>query len=119
MKNKLKKIIEELQNASKMHLKQSQELSKFADDLPSPANQNMVTGENTDEIQTDERGEYSLVMDETQQGLKQGDTIRPANNKFFKPAVIGKSQGSKDGYLIGGDYDVQKTGDKNFQIQED
>ena len=82
-------------------------------------NNKLLTGENTDEIQTDDRGEYSLVLDETQEGLKTGDTIRPANNKFFKPAVIGKSLGSKDGYLIGGDYNVQKTGDKNFQIQED
>ena len=85
--------------------------------MKSPANQNMVTGENTDEIQTDKRGEYSLVMDETQEGMKAGDTIRPANNKIFKPAVIGKSQGSKDGYLIGGDYNVSKTGDKNYKIQ--
>lgn len=85
-----------------------------------PLHNDMVTGENTDEIQTDKKGnEYSLVMDETQEGLKSGDTIRPANNKIFKPAVIGKSQGSKDGYLIGGDYDIKKTGDKNFQIQED
>ncbi len=84
----------------------------------SPAKQNMVTGENTDKIQTDERGEYSLVMNETQQGLKAGDTIRPSNNKkMFKPAVIGKSQGSKDGYLIGGDYDIEKTGDKNYILK--
>ena len=79
-------------------------------------NSKLLTGENTDKIQTDDKGEYSLVMDETQEGLKTGDTIRPANNKFFKPAVIGKSQGSKDGYLIGGDYNVQKTGNKNYNI---
>lgn len=79
-------------------------------------NSKLLTGENTDKIQTDNRGEYSLVMDDTQAGLKSGDTIRPANNKSFKPAVIGKSQGSKDGYLIGGDYNVQKTGDKNYNI---
>ena len=79
-------------------------------------NSKLLTGENTDKIQTDDKGEYSLVMEETQEGLKTGDTIRPANNKFFKPAVIGKSQGSKDGYLIGGDYNVQKTGDKNYNI---
>ena len=82
-------------------------------------NNQKLTGENTSEIKTDKKGEYSLVMDETQAGLKSGDTIRPANNKSFKPAVIGKSQGSKDGYLIGGDYNVSKTGDKNFQIKGD
>jgi len=79
-------------------------------------NSKLLTGENTDKIQTDNRGEYSLVMDDTQAGLKSGDTIRPANNKSFKPAVIGKSQGSKDGYLIGGDYNVQKTGDKSYNL---
>ena len=79
-------------------------------------NDKVVTGENTDEIKTDKKGEYSLVMDETQAGLKSGDTIRPANNKSFKPAVIGESTGSKDGYLIGGDYNVKKTGNKNYNI---
>jgi hypothetical protein len=83
----------------------------------SPAKQKMVTGENTSKIQTDERGEYSLVMDETQQGLKVNDTIRPSNNKFFKPAILGKSLGSKDGYLIGGDYDIEETGDKNYILK--
>jgi hypothetical protein len=120
MKQKLKTIIEELQNASKMHLRQSKELASHAKDMDkgSPANKKNLTGENTSEIKTDKKGEYSLVMDETQAGLKSGDTIRPANNKSFKPAVIGKSIGSKDGYLIGGDYNVSKTGNKNFQIKE-
>ena len=40
---------------------------------------------------------------------RKGDTIRPANNKSFKPAVIGKSLGSKDGYLVGGDYKTKKN----------
>ena len=118
--SKIDTIIKELQNASKMHLRQSKELASHAKDMDkgSPANQKNLTGENTSEIKTDKKGEYSLVMDETQAGLKSGDTIRPANNKSFKPAVIGKSIGSKDGYLIGGDYNVSKTGNKNFQIKE-
>ena len=81
-------------------------------------NNQKLTGENTSEIKTDKKGEYSLVTEDTV-NLSAGDTIRPANNKSFKPAVIGKSQGSKDGYLIGGDYNVSKTGDKNFQIKGD
>ena len=85
----------------------------------SPLNKNkLLTGENTGKIQTDDRGEYSLVMDEMANGLKVGDTIRPSNNKIFKPAVIGKSLGSKDGYLIGGDYNISKTGDKNYKIKK-
>ncbi len=76
-----------------------------------------LVGENTGRIKKDKKGEYVLRLEESVAGQK-GDTIRPANNqKFFKPAVIGKSLGSKDGYLIGGNYNVKKTGDKNFQIQ--
>ena len=81
-------------------------------------NDTLVTGENTSEIKTDKKGEFVLRSEESVAGQK-GDTIRPANNKSFKPAVIGKSLGSKDGYLIGGDYNVSKTGDKNFQIKGD
>jgi len=81
-------------------------------------NNQKLTGENTSEIKKDKKGEYSLVDAKRSPGddLKIGDTIRPANNKFFKPAVIGKSLGSNDGYLIGGDYNVQKTGNKNYNI---
>jgi hypothetical protein len=80
-------------------------------------NDKVLTGENTEKIQTDDKGEYSLVRYETQEGLQRGDTIRPADNKTFKTAIIGQSQGSKDGYLIGGDYNVSKTGEKNYNIK--
>ena len=82
-------------------------------------NSKLLTGENTGKIKKDKKGEYSLkeANRSPSDDLKIGDTIRPANNqKFFKPAVIGKSLGSKDGYLIGGDYNVSKTGDKNYNI---
>ena len=82
--------------------------------IGSPAKKN-ITGENTGEIKTDKKGEYTLI-NENSVSANKGDTIRPANNKFFKPAVIGKSQGSKDGYLIGGDYSVSKKGNKNYNI---
>ena len=72
-------------------------------------------GENTSEIKTDKKGEFVLRSEESVAGEK-GDTIRPANNESFKPAVIGKSLGSEGGYLVGGDYNVQKTGDKNYNI---
>ena len=79
-------------------------------------NNQKLTGENTSEIKKDKKGEYVLRSEESVAGQK-GDTIRPANDKTFKKAVIGKSQGSKDGYLTGGDYNVSKTGDKNYKIQ--
>ena len=78
-------------------------------------NKTVSIGENTDKIKTDKKGEYSLVTEDTV-NLSAGDTIRPANNKSFKPAVIGKSLGSEGGYLVGGDYNVQKTGDKNYNL---
>ena len=83
----------------------------------SPLHKNKMVsiGENTDKIKTDKKGEYSLVTEDTV-NLSAGDTIRPANNKSFKPAVIGKSLGSEGGYLVGGDYNVSKTGNKSFQI---
>ena len=34
-KNRLKKIVKELQNASKMHLKQSKEVQQYIDDMES------------------------------------------------------------------------------------
>ena len=78
-------------------------------------NNQKLTGENTSEIKTDKKGEFVLRSEESVAGQK-SDTIRPANNKSFKPAVIGKSLGSEGGYLVGGDYNVQKTGDKNYNI---
>ena len=84
----------------------------------SPLNKNGITvGENTGGVQKDKKGEYVLRTFESVGGQK-GDTIRPANNKTFKPAVIGKSLGSKDGYLIGGDYKTKKISNKNFEIKD-
>tara|TARA_R110000796_G_scaffold234451_1_gene353251 strand:- start:218 stop:445 length:228 start_codon:yes stop_codon:yes gene_type:complete len=37
-KNRLKEIVGELQNASKMHLSQSKEIDKHIDDMESPLN---------------------------------------------------------------------------------
>jgi hypothetical protein len=53
-------------------------------------NNQKLTGENTSEIKKDKKGEYSLVDAKRSPGddLKIGDTIRPANNKFFKPDFL-------------------------------
>ena len=49
--------------------------------------------------QIGKKGEYVLHREK--------DTIRPPKGEMkFKPFVQGKSLGSKDGYLIGGDYTV-------------
>ena len=71
----------------------------------SPLNQNTV-GENTDEVQKDKKGNYVLRSERSIAGAK-GDTIRIPNklNKLIQ-----------DDYLMGGDYETKKTGDKSFEI---
>jgi hypothetical protein len=68
-----------------------------------PLNQNTV-GENTGEVKKDKEGSYVLRSERSVAGAK-GDTIRIPNNKFIE-----------DGYLVGGDYETKKTGDKSFEI---
>jgi len=71
----------------------------------SPLNQDTV-GENTDEVQKDKKGNYVLRSERSIAGAK-GDTIRIPNklNKLIQ-----------DDYLMGGDYETKKTGDKSFEI---
>lgn len=71
----------------------------------SPLNQNTV-GENTGEVKKDKKGNYALRSERSVAGAK-GDTIRIPNklNKLIQ-----------DGYLMGGDYETKKTGDKSFEI---
>ena len=73
------------------------------DNLRKENNQTTV-GENTGEVKEDEKGKYVLRSERSIAGAK-GDTIRIPNNKFIK-----------DGYLMGGDYETKKTGDKSFEI---
>jgi len=101
MKQKLKKIIEELQNASKMHLRQSKELEK----MESPANKNGITvGENTGKVKKDKKGKYVLRSEASVAGQK-GDTLRIKNPKLIQ-----------DGYLMGGDYKTKKISNKNYDL---
>ena len=50
-KNKMSTIISELQNASKMHLRQSKELASHVKDMESPANMNSPLNKDNDWIQ--------------------------------------------------------------------
>ena len=66
-----------------------------------------VTGENTSEIKKDKKGkDYALIMDDSV-NFSRGDTIRPGN----APRV--------DNYIMGGDYETEKKGDKNYKIKGD
>jgi len=123
-KDGLSTIVKELENASKMHLKQSKEIQKHIDDMKSPANFNQdVSGENLGNIQKDKKGnEYALVDNETADGLKSGDTIRPADGIEFSKGIINKSQGkiSKEGksFLMDGDYKTIGIGNKSFKLKK-
>ncbi len=66
----------------------------------------VTVGENTGEVKKDKKGNYALRSERSIAGAK-GDTIRIPNklNKLIQ-----------DGYLMGGDYETKKTGDKNFKI---
>jgi hypothetical protein len=73
----------------------------------SPLNQNekpITVGENTGEVKKDKKGKYVLRSEWSVAGAK-GDTIRIPKNKHIK-----------DGYLMGGDYETKKLGDKSFEI---
>ena len=67
MNKKLKTIIKELQNASKMHLRQSKELASHAKDMDkgSPANQNYFGGtpDNTDKQAAYEKAQDQLFAE--------------------------------------------------------
>ena len=73
----------------------------------SPVKQKIV-GENTGEIKKDKKGKYALRLEDSVGG-KKGDTIRiPKKNKKL----------IKDGYLMGGDYNTKKTGEKSFELTD-
>ena len=73
--------------------------------LNSPAKQKIV-GEDTSEIKKDAKGkDYSLALYDTESGVMKGDTIRPGN----APRV--------GDYIMGGDYDLKKKGEKNYEIE--
>ena len=117
-KGRMAEIVKELQGASKMHLKQSKEIEEHIDDMESPAkrtSQKNIVGENTGEVKQDKKGrDYALTL-ESSIASNKGDTIRPAG-KTFPKSVINKSLGTGKFKLIGGDYNVTKTGPKTNTI---
>ena len=121
-KDGLSTIVKELENASKMHLTQSKKIQGHIDDMKSPANFSQdISGENLDYIKKDKKGnEYALVDKETADGLKLGDTIKPADGIEFSEGIINESQGkiSKEGksFLMGGDYKAIGIGNKSFKL---
>ena len=78
-------------------------------------------GENMGYIKKDKEGNEFTLVDENSIAANKGDTIRPADNKMFKKGVIGEAQGSivdleGNNFLMGGDYNVEETGDKTLKI---
>lgn len=75
--------------------------SQFTSKSPLSKLKKKIIGQDTGEIKTDKKGEY--VIHEHSK-----DTIRPANNKNFKPFIKGKQSGKMDsGYLSDDDYTVK------------
>ena len=71
----------------------------------SPLHNNGTTvGENTGEVQEDEKGKFVLRSEESVAG-KQGDTLRIKNPKLIE-----------GGYLKGGDYKTKKISDQNYDL---
>ena len=71
----------------------------------SPLHNNGITvGENTGEVQEDEKGKFVLRSEESVAG-KQGDTLRIKNPKLIE-----------GGYLKGGDYKTKKISDQNYDL---
>jgi hypothetical protein len=68
-----------------------------------------IMGENTGLTSLDKKGNrFALVLDDVDNGIMAGDTIRPVAGV---PMVDGNGPGSGTGgkYIHGGDYDIEET----------
>ena len=65
-KGRLKEIVKELQKASKMHLKQSEEIAEHIDDMKSPANKLSDEGKKIN----DKFENCGMVFYDTESGIK-------------------------------------------------
>jgi hypothetical protein len=73
--------------------------SQFVSNSPFRKLKKKIVGQDTGEIKTDKKGEYVMHGK---------DTIRPANNKNFRPFIKGKQSGKmSSGYLSDDDYTVK------------
>ena len=73
--------------------------SQFTGKSPLSKLKKKIVGQDTGEIKTDKKGEYVMHSK---------DTIRPANNKNFRPFIKGKqSCKMSSGYLSDDDYTVK------------
>ena len=73
--------------------------SQFVNKSPLSKLKKKIVGQDTGEIKTDKKGEYVMHGK---------DTIRPANNKNFRPFIKGKQSGKmSSGYLSDDDYTVK------------
>ena len=82
-------------------------IKNFGEGTPLLQKKKKVTGENTSEIKKDKKGEdFALILEDTK-NFAAGDTIRPGN----APRV--------GNYIMGGDYETKKKGNKNYKITGD
>ena len=72
-----------------------------------------MVGENTAGIRTNKKGkEYAIIQEDVHNGQSAGDSIMIGNSTLIKNRT-------SSGYLQGGDYAIQKTGPKKYELKGD
>lgn len=86
--------------------------NKVSRDIPLPSSDGLlkkvkrVQGENTGKIQSKNGKPYALVMENTRNGMRSGDTL-----------MLNKRTPITNGYISGGDYVAQKVGPKKYKLK--
>ena len=79
---------------------------------PGPKLKKMV-GENTAGIRTNKKGKkYAIIQEDGYGGPNAGDSIMIGNSTLIKNRT-------SSGYIAGGDYAIQKTGPKKYELKGD
>ena len=90
---------------------------------PGPELKKMV-GENTAGIRTNKKGKkYAIIQEDVYRGPNAGDSIMIGNSTLIKNRISGGNatdlKHGISGYLEGGDYGIQKTGPKKYELKGD
>ena len=90
---------------------------------PGPELKKMV-GENTAGIRTNKKGKkYAIIQEDVYRGPNAGDSIMIGNSTLIKNRTSsGNAMDLKhgiSGYIVGGDYAIQKTGPKKYELKGD
>ena len=79
------------------------------------AGKTKIAGENTGKLKTNKKGKrYSIIMEDTEEGVKAGDSIFIGN----VPLIKNRKTGAGYTQIPGGDYAVKKTGLKKYEMKK-